>query len=303
MDSTASVLRQLLGWPGIIRSLGAHDVFTALLAEQAGFETIFVGGFGVTASLLGLPDLSFITLPEMADQIRRTCARLTVPVIADADTGHGDLQHVQRTSREFEAAGAAGMILEDQVAPKRCGHFEGKQVIPAEEMVLKVRAAKRAQRDPDFVLIARTDSRETHDLEEAIRRANLYLENGADVAFIEAPRTREELETIPKQVHGPLLVNMLFGGKTPILPAPELERMGYRIVVAPIESLLVTARAFRDIAETFLREGDVLSKREAMISFDEIKRTLNVDGFLNLRNAVSSPAHGAREDPNGPTPA
>src|SRR5437016_2960747 len=174
ISEPSAKLRELLNRPGIIRSLGAHDVLTAMLAEQAGFETVFVGGFGVSASLLGLPDLSFITLTEMADQVRRTAARLTVPLIADGDTGHGDLHQAQRTVREFEAAGAAGIILEDQVAPKRCGHFAGKQVVPADEMALKVRAAKAAQRSPDFVLIARTDARDVIGLDDAIRRANLY---------------------------------------------------------------------------------------------------------------------------------
>jgi len=285
---TTARLRELLRRPGVIRSLGAHDVFTALLIEQAGFETVFVGGFGTSASLLGLPDLNFLTLAEMADQVRRMCARLSVPLIADGDTGHGDLHNVQRTVREFEAAGAAGMILEDQAAPKRCGHFEGKQVIPAEEMELKVRAAKRAQRDPDFVLIARTDAREVHSLEDAIHRANLYGDAGADVVFIEAPLSVEELETITEQARYPLLVNMLYGGKTPILPVAELEQMGYKIVVAPIESLLVTARAFRDLAETFRMEGHVLSKQDTMISFREIKHILGVEEYLRLRDSLEA---------------
>src|ERR671936_595595 len=142
-------IRELLAKPGIIRSLGAHDVFTALIVERAGFETVFIGGFGTTASMLGLPDLNFLTATEMADAVRRMAGRVSIPVIADGDTGHGDLHNVVRTVREFERAGAAGVLLEDQVAPKRCGHFEGKQVIPIEEMVLKLRAALAARRDPD----------------------------------------------------------------------------------------------------------------------------------------------------------
>lgn len=283
---TTTRLRERLHQPGVIRSLGAHDVLTALLIEQAGFETVFVGGFGSSASLLGLPDLNFITLTEMTDQVRRMCARLTVPLIADGDTGHGDLHHVQRTVRDFEAAGAAGMILEDQVAPKRCGHFEGKQVIPAEEMVRKVRAAKRAQSDPDFVLIARTDAREVNGLEDSIQRVNRYGDAGADVVFIEAPLSVGELETIAEQVRYPLLVNMLYGGKTPILPVADLEQIGFKIVVAPIESLLVTAQAVRELAETFRRDGHVLAKQEAMASFREIKRLLGVDRYLRLRDSL-----------------
>src|SRR3954451_9599605 len=173
-------LRELLARPAILRSLGAHDVFTALLIEQAGLETVFLGGFGSSASLLGLPDVGFLTLTEMADAVRRMAMRVQIPVVADGDTGHGDLHNVVRTVREFEQAGAAGILLEDQVTPKRCGHFQGKQVIPAEEMVLKLRAALSARRDSDFVLVARTDSRAVEGLDAAIDRVNRYAAAGAD---------------------------------------------------------------------------------------------------------------------------
>src|SRR5499427_9643975 len=154
--NTTRRFRELLNQPGIIRSLGAHDVFTARLIEAAGLETVFLGGFGASASLLGLPDVGYITLTEMADAVRRMALRVSIPVVADGDTGHGDLHNVLRTVREFEQAGAAGILLEDQVTPKRCGHFEGKQIIPAEQMVLKLKAARAARKDPDFVLVART---------------------------------------------------------------------------------------------------------------------------------------------------
>src|SRR3989442_9878555 len=186
-------LRELLAAPGIIRSLGAHDVFTALIVERAGFETVFIGGFGTSASMLGLPDLNFLTMTEMADAVRRMAARVRIPVIADGDTGHGDLHNVQRTVAGFERAGAAGILLEDQVMPKRCGHFANKQVIPTEEMVLKIKAAARAKRDPNFVIFARTDARQMNGLDDAIDRANRYCAAGADIAFIEAPESRAEL--------------------------------------------------------------------------------------------------------------
>src|SRR5947209_5574182 len=220
-----SRFRRLLNSPGIIRSLGAHDVFTARLIEAAGLETVFVGGFGTSASMLGLPDVGFLTLTEMADTIRRMAERLSIPVVADGDTGHGDLHNVVRTVREFERAGAAGILLEDQVAPKRCGHFQGKQVIPTEEMVRKLKAALDARQDPDFVIIARTDSRATNGIDAAIERANRYGAIGADVCFIEAPETRQELERIPREVRYPLLVNMLTGGVTPILAVDELGQL------------------------------------------------------------------------------
>src|SRR5207248_6864491 len=176
--SSTQRLRQLLREPGVIRSLGAHDLFTARLIEAAGLETVFLGGFGTSASLLGLPDVGFITLSEMADAVRRMALRVRIPVVADGDTGHGDLHNVVRTVREFERAGAAGVLLEDQVAPKRCGHFAGKQVIPADVMVLKLRAALGARDDSDFVIVARTDARAVEGLHGAIDRANRYAEAG-----------------------------------------------------------------------------------------------------------------------------
>src|SRR5262249_53648057 len=181
---TTRMLRHLLSVPGIIRSLGAHDVYTARLIEAAGLETVFLGGFGTSASLLGLPDVGFITLTEMADAVRRMASRVSIPVVADGDTGHGDLHNVLRTVREFERAGAAGVLLEDQVTPKRCGHFEGKALIPAGEMVLKLRAALDAREDKDFVIVARTDARAVEGIDSAIERAGRYAEAGADVCFV-----------------------------------------------------------------------------------------------------------------------
>lgn len=283
----ATRLRELLERPGIIRSLGAHDVFTALIVEQAGFETVFIGGFGTSASQFGLPDLNFLGMAEMADAVRRMAGRVRIPVIADGDTGHGDLHNVARTVATFAAAGAAGILIEDQVAPKRCGHFEGKAVIPVEEMVLKLKAAQRAHQDPDFVIVARTDAREPLGLEEAIARVNRYGDAGADVVFIEAPLTVGELERIPREVRYPLLVNMLTGGKTPILPIGDLEQMGYRIAVCPIESLLVTARAMQHLCAALQRDGRVDTLvGPVMASFDEVKQILGLDTYLGLRDEL-----------------
>ena len=238
--------------------------------------------------MLGLPDLNFLTLSEMADAVRRMARRLTVPLIADGDTGHGDVHNVVRTVVEFESAGASGIILEDQVVPKRCGHFEGKQVIPAEEMVLKLKAAQKARTDKNFVIIARTDAREVHGLEEAIRRANMYGDAGADVVFIEAPMSVAELEEIAKRVPYPKFVNMLTGGKTPILTAKELEQMGYKIVVYPIDTLLVTAKAVMELTKALMETGTTLAMRDRMIAFDELKEILGVDEWLGLRDALKA---------------
>lgn len=279
-------LRKLLAQPGIIRSLGAHDVFTALIVEQMGFETVFIGGFGTSASLLGLPDLNFLTMTEMAEAVRRMAERVSIPVIADGDTGHGDLHNVQRTVEAFEATGAAGILIEDQIMPKRCGHFEKKQVIATEEMVLKIKVALRARSDPDFVILARSDARQMNGLDDAIDRVNRCCEAGADVAFIEAPESREELEEIPKRLPYPLLANMLTGGVTPILSVQELERLNYKVVVCPIESLLVTAQAMRGLCESLLKEGRVDRYVSRAASFDEVKELLGVERYLGLRESV-----------------
>jgi 2-methylisocitrate lyase-like PEP mutase family enzyme len=279
-------LRKLLKTPGVIRSLGAHDVFTARLIEAAGLETVFIGGFGTSASMLGLPDVGFITLSEMADAVRRMAMRVSIPVVADGDTGHGDLHNVVRTVREFEQAGAAGVLLEDQVAPKRCGHFQGKSVIPAAEMVLKLRAALGARRDPDFVIVARTDARAVEGIDAAIARANLYGQTGADVCFIEAPEGLEELKRIPREVKYPLLVNMLTGGVTPILPVDELGELGYKIVVCPIESLLICGTAMQRLIQMLLTKGRVDLPAEEMMTFAQIKKVLGLDEVLGLRGKV-----------------
>jgi 2-methylisocitrate lyase-like PEP mutase family enzyme len=280
MPSVCHRFRQLLARPGLIRTLGAHDVFSGLIIEQAGFEMVFLGGFGVSASLLGLPDLNLLTMTEMADAVRRLSARLAIHIIADGDTGHGDLHNVRRTVEMFEAAGAAGILIEDQVMPKRCGHFANKQVVPRDEMVRRIQTAVRARRDPDFTIFARTDARQMHGLEEAIARANQCCAAGAQVAFIEAPQSRAELEEIPRRVKHPLLANMLSGGVTPILPAAELEQLGYKIAVCPIETLLVCGRALRDLCEAWKNTGRVDSLAQAAMSFADLKKLLGVDRFI-----------------------
>lgn len=279
-------LRELLARPGIIKSLGAHDVFTALIVQEAGFESVFLGGFGASASMLGLPDLNFLTMTEMADAVRRTTARLSIPVIADGDTGHGDLHNVQRTVECFEAAGAAGILLEDQVAPKRCGHFGEKQVIPADRMAAKIKAAVAARRNPEFVIFARTDARQMNGLDDAIDRVKLCCEEGADVAFVEAPQSREELEEVARRVDYPLFANMLTGGVTPILSAAELEELGYKFVVCPVESLAVCARAMRELCDAWMKTGRVDSLASEAASFEDIKKLLGVEPFLKLEEEL-----------------
>ena len=280
--NSTSQLKELMQKPGIIKMLGAHDVLTAVLVEQCGFDSVFIGGFGTSASLYGLPDLNFLGMTEMVDATRRMTHRLSIPVIADADTGHGDLHNVMRCVNEFEGAGAAGIILEDQVFPKRCGHFGGKEVISADDMIKKFKAAVDARENNDFLFIARTDSRETDGLDVAIDRINRYCDAGADIAFIEAPLSINELEEICKRIDYPKFVNMLAFGKTPILSVAELEEMGFKMMVAPIDSVLLTARAMREMAEVFKRDGHTKNMANIMVGFDEIKDILGLSDYLEL---------------------
>lgn len=276
-------LRQLLARPGIIRSLAPHDVFSARIMEQAGIELLFLGGFGASASLLGLPDTGLITQTEIVEAARRMTSAVRVPVIVDADTGHGDVQNIVRTVRELERAGAAGLLLEDQVFPKRCGHFPGKQVTSAEEMLVRLRAALDARVDPDFVIIARTDALTVHGVDDAIGRAQQYAEAGADVCFVEAPRSVDELARIAREIPRPQLANMLVGGATPILSAADLEQLGYRICVSPVESLAIAGFAVRALAQAMLKEGRVDGLSDRMLPFAELQQVLGVAESLGLR--------------------
>ena len=259
----------------MIRALTAHDVFTARVLEQAGLEMLFLGGFGIAASALGVPDLGLLTLTEMADAVRRVTAAVSIPVVADGDTGHGGRANVVRTVQELERAGAAGLLLEDQTFPKRCGHFEGKNVVPPEEMLARLDAALSARRDPDFMIFARTDALAIEGVGAAIDRANRYRQAGADACFVEAPRTRDELERIGNEVRAPQLANMLLGGRTPLLSAEELEAMGFRMMVCPVTSLLATGFAVRRAAAAFLASGRVDTLSDEMMTFEEVKRLLH----------------------------
>ncbi|MCH8080641.1 MAG: oxaloacetate decarboxylase [Proteobacteria bacterium] len=276
--------RELMEKPGVIRTLGAHDTLTAVMIEQVGFESVFISGFGASASLYGLPDLNFVSLNEMVAATRRMAHRVSIPVLADADTGHGDLHNAMHCVAEFEGTGAAGIILEDQIFPKRCGHFGGKEVISSEEMVIKIKAAVRARNDPDFVIVARTDAREPNGLDDAIDRVNRYCDAGADIAFVEAPLSVEELEEICRRVEYPKLANMLVFGKTPILSAVELEDLGFKIIVASIDSGLIEAKIMRQMAEVFKRDGHTKAMRDMTVDLNEFKEMLGVDKFLSLRD-------------------
>ena len=233
-----AVFRERLRADGMITAPGAYDCITARLVEQAGFPAVYMTGAG-TAATLGYPDYGLVTMSEMTANAGRLAAATTLPVIADADTGYGNELNVVRTVREYERRGVAGIHIEDQGFPKRCGHLEDKVVIPLGDYSAKIRAAASAKRDPDFLLIARTDSRAVLGFEEAIRRANAALEAGADMAFVEAPQTREEVAAIPRLVGGPCLLNVVWRGKTPDISLDDAQSMGYKVAILP--ALLFTA--------------------------------------------------------------
>lgn len=283
--TAAARLRALLARPGLLRALVPHDAFTARVAEQAGAEMLFLGGFGVAAAAHGLPDLGLLSSGEMAEAVRRVTARVSIPLVADGDTGHGDAPAVAWTVRQFEAAGAAGILLEDQTEPKRCGHFHGKSVVAVETMRGRLEAALAARRDADFVVIARTDARAVEGLDAAIARARAYAEAGADMAFVEAPASVGELERIAREVPLPQLANMLPGGVTPLVPLSDLERMGFKVAVDPTSSLAMTGFAMRELTRAWLGAGSVDDLRGWMLSFEELKAVAGVGEVLSWGNA------------------
>jgi carboxyvinyl-carboxyphosphonate phosphorylmutase len=250
-------LRELLAAPGPLVAPGAYDALSARLVEQAGFEVVYMTGFGTTASLIGRPDVGLLSAAEMVDNATRIAAAVDVPVIADADTGYGNAINVLRTVRAYEQAGVAGLHLEDQVMPKKCGHMSGKQVIEAGEMVGKIRAAAEARRDPALVLIARTDAAAVHGVDEAIRRGRLYAEAGADALFIEAPTSEEDLARIAGELRGvaPLVFNWAEGGRTPPLPLARIGELGFSLVLFPIGTLLAATAGIRNLLAGLKAEG------------------------------------------------
>jgi 2-methylisocitrate lyase-like PEP mutase family enzyme len=228
----ASRFRALLQRDGMVVAPGAYDCITAKLIEQAGFSAVYMTGAG-TAAMLGYPDFGLVTMSEMVANAGRIATAVELPVVADADTGYGTELNVFRTVREFERSGVAGIHIEDQEFPKKCGHLEGKQVIPREDYIAKISAAAAARRDQDFMIIARTDSRAVAGFDEAIARANAALAAGADMAFVEAPQTPDEVAAVPHLVNGPCLLNVVWGGKTPDLDLREAEAMGYKLAIVP----------------------------------------------------------------------
>jgi len=230
--SSAARLRALLKQDGMVVAPGAYDCISARVIAQAGFPAVYMTGAG-TAAMLGYPDFGLVTMSEMAENAGRIAAAVGVPVIADADTGYGNELNVTRTVREYEKRGVAGLHIEDQGFPKKCGHLDDKTVIPLDEYLAKIRAAAAARSNPDFLLIARTDSRAVIGFEEAVTRMNAALKAGADMAFLEAPQTPEEVAAVPRLVKGPCLLNVVSGGKTPVLDLAEAQKLGFKLAILP----------------------------------------------------------------------
>jgi 2-methylisocitrate lyase-like PEP mutase family enzyme len=261
-------LRRLIDQRGYTMVPGAYDTLTARLVETAGFAAVYLTGGGYSRAS-GYPDLGLLSLTENVLFIGRTVEAVGIPVIADADTGYGNAINVIRTVREYEKTGVAGFHIEDQVSPKKCGHYEGKEVISRAEMIGKIKAAVDTRRDPDLVIIARSDARAIEGLAAAIDRVNAYLEAGADVGFVEAPQTIEELRVVGREVRGPALVNVFEGGKTPMLGAQELEAMGFRLGIYPSQTHRAAIRAAQRVLVAMKRDGDTRAIETELATFQE----------------------------------
>ena len=282
--SARKTLRKLLARRRLLLAPGAFDALSARLVEQAGFEAVYLSG-GAVARSAGFPDLGLMSMSEVIDRTRQVTAAVKIPVIADADTGYGNALSVVRTVREFERAGVAAIHIEDQVTPKRCGHLEGKEVIPRGEMEDKIRAALEARSDPDFVVIARTDARAVHGLDGAIARARAFIRLGADAAFVEAAESEAELGRIARELEGvPLIVNMTRGGKTPLLPAKRLEAMGYRVAIYPSDTQRAAMKAMQETLAVLKRDGSTDAMDKKMVSFKERDRIAGLEEWEKAEN-------------------
>lgn len=283
-------LRELLARPEPLLAPGAFDGLSARLIEEAGFDCVYMTGFGAAASVLGRPDVGLLTMTEMVEHARQIAQAVTpLPVIADADTGYGNPISVIRTVQQYELAGVAAIHIEDQVAPKKCGHMAGKEVIPKADMVNKIRAAVDARKSPDFVIIARTDARAVEGLESALDRAQAYRDAGADVLFIEAPEGVEEIEKVSKTFSDvPLLYNWAEGGKTPPLSYTQIRSMGFRIIIFPVGALLTATQAIRGLLRSLREEGTPTKGMDKMVPFSEFLEFIGLPEVSELEQRYRS---------------
>jgi methylisocitrate lyase len=277
-----SLLKQLIMAKDILIMPGAFDALSAKIVEQAGFKCTTLGGYPTSAVRLAKPDVSLLTLTEMVEHTRYIADAVDIPLLVDGDTGHGNITNVIRTVKQFENAGAAGLFLEDQVFPKRCGHMEGKQVIQAEEMIAKLKAAVDTRVDEDFIIMARTDALSVYGIDEAIERGNRYRGAGADLIFIEAPPSIDDMKKINRDVNAPTSANMVEGGRTPIIPAKELEEIGYAVATFPLSSLYAMAWAVRWVMGELSKSGTTKGCFERMTIFNEFNELVGLQAIRDV---------------------
>lgn len=273
-------LRELIQGPEILIAPGAYDALSAKIIEAVGFDAVYMTGFGTAAGVLGLPDIGLVTMTEMVENAKRIADSVSLPLIADADTGYGNHLNVLRTIREYEKAGVDGIQIEDQISPKRCGHMEGQKIVPVSEMVAKLRAASEVRQNEDTVIIARTDAISAIGFDEAIERGNIFRENGADLLFIEAPTTKEDLEKIPKLINGPVLVNV--APKTPYMNIKEYEAFGYAMAIYPAISLTAAFAAIRAKLKELKDSGITRDDGHGDVPFAELIDFLGLSEYRDL---------------------
>jgi methylisocitrate lyase len=285
----AAALRRLLKEEEILLAPGCFNALSARLVEQAGFKAIYVSGAAIAGNFLGYPDIGLTTMSEVLENARNIVRVTGLPVVCDADTGFGNAVNMLRTVREFEGTGLAGIQIEDQVMPKKCGHTEGKLLISKAEMVQKVKAAVDARQDPDFVLVVRTDAIAVNGLDDALDRALAYQEAGADVVFVEAPQTLEEMRRICRTIKAPLLANMVEGGgKTPILPLRELKEMGYKLVIYPVSAHMAAIKAMQEVLAVLKQDGTTARFASQMVPFQEMFEVVGRSKFTALEKKYAS---------------
>ena len=290
----AEQVRHFLKKNGFLVMPGVYDCLSAKIAARNGFDVIFITGYSLSATLLGEPDFGLLTQTEMLSAAQRICGVVETPVIVDADTGYGNAINVMRTVKELIRAGAAGMFLEDQVWPKRCGHMKGKQVIPLEEHVKKLKAAMEAREAGDLYIVARTDARQALGLKEAIHRGIALKKAGADAVFIEAPENKEEMREIARNVPGPLVANMIERGVTPLMEPDELRDLGFELIVWPLGPLYASAKALQDVYSTLHRKGTTQEMLDRLISFNEFHDIVGLEQKYALDAKYRSDPQGEK---------
>lgn len=287
MVDRAKQLRDLLARPKILIAPGCYDALSGKLIQEAGFEAAYMTGFGTSASVLGMPDAGLISFSEMATHAGNIANALDMPLVADGDTGYGNAVNVFRTVKAYARAGVAGLHIEDQEFPKKCGHVEGKKIIPMEEMAGKLRAAADARAEQDIVVIARTDARAVAGVDEALRRCEAYLEAGADMVFFEAPESEEEIELVAKTIKGPLLINMAIGGKTPFVPPSRLEALGFRLAIYPGLLMKAAILGMREMLGK-LKNTPEEHPGVGQISFADVKKLVGFPEYYEMEAKYSA---------------